>query len=121
MTVPISVLCVDDDAVIRELVTHVLSRHEFDVRVANCGERAMETLSHTRFDVVVTDFEMPGITGIELAEYISVNYPGTPVVLQTGNAKRLREIANRTEFAAALAKPWTVHDFLGAIEDATRK
>ena len=62
-------LVVDDDPAIRELVAHTLKRANFSVLTANSGLEAISLLqSHNnKIDLVVTDIEMPGMSGLELS------------------------------------------------------
>ncbi len=67
-------LVVDDAAVDRELVGGLLKQHpEFDVEFAWDGDDAMQPLSESRVDVVVTDLMMPDMDGLELVEAMRSN------------------------------------------------
>ena len=64
------ILTVDDDLIIRELLQGVLEEHGHEVVVANDAEQALDLLHRHEFQVVISDWQMPGITGIELCRRV---------------------------------------------------
>jgi CheY-like chemotaxis protein len=62
----ISLLVVDDDSALRELLLRRFSEKEFDVTTSDSGTAAIELIKTKKFDVGVLDILMPGITGTEL-------------------------------------------------------
>ena len=82
------VLLADDSPTTRTLERLILESHGYEVRVAVDGAEAWELLQHHAVDVVVSDVEMPGMTGLELTRAIraSQRLAGLPVVLVTGLA-----------------------------------
>lgn len=114
-----SVLFVDDDALIREMMVPALSERGYRVQVAAGGDAALAALdAGTAFDVVLSDIVMPGtVDGIELARLVRARFPATAVVLATGyTGKRIDVGAVRT-----LAKPYSVDDVVAAIDAARRE
>jgi CheY-like chemotaxis protein len=61
------VLVVDDDAIIRDLLTAILEPQGFEVQTAANGPAALAAFHVEPFDVILTDFQMPGMSGLELA------------------------------------------------------
>jgi two-component system response regulator PilR (NtrC family)/two-component system response regulator HydG len=80
---PRSVLVVDDDAAMREMVVSLLDDQGIQARSAASAAEAMERLADFDCDVVLSDIRMPGRTGIELLGEIRELRPDTPVVLMT--------------------------------------
>jgi two-component system response regulator HydG len=81
------VLLVEDDPDTARFVTRVLrSRAGLDVAHAASPAQAVPLLGEQRFDLVVTDIEMPDMTGIELLEEVRRRAPGLPVVVVTAHA-----------------------------------
>jgi DNA-binding NtrC family response regulator len=80
---PRSVLVVDDDAAMREMVVSLLDDQGIEARAAASADEAMERLAEFDSDVVLSDIRMPGRTGIELLGEIRELRPETPVVLMT--------------------------------------
>ena len=78
-----TVLVVDDERDIRELLTITLGRMDLDVETAaNVGD-AKKMLAETRYDLCFTDMRLPDGTGQELIELIASSYPETPVAMIT--------------------------------------
>jgi putative nucleotidyltransferase with HDIG domain len=78
------VMVVDDEKVIREILTDFLTSEGFIVTAVESGERAMEELENQRYDVVLTDLKMPGMSGIELLEKIRDMKIDTITIMMTG-------------------------------------
>ncbi len=79
------VLVVDDDPAQLRLLWEILSRSGYEPHPAADGIAALEKLRHNRYDLVVTDFNMPGLNGAQLAESVAELSPETPVILLTGS------------------------------------
>src|SRR5688500_7087012 len=78
------VLVVDDEHLIREMLADFLSMKGFIVHTAQDGHTAMNELSRTRFDLVLSDLKMPHMGGIELLEAISHDTPNVVTIIMTG-------------------------------------
>ena len=84
------VLVVDDEPVIRAFVSRALTLAGFEVAVAADGREALRLVVEDRVRpaVVVTDIEMPGMTGIELAARLLALRPALRIVMMTGDPIR---------------------------------
>lgn len=102
------ILVVDDERSMLELTCGLF---EFTlghkVEVASTGEIGLQYFLEDRetkpFDLVVTDLQMPGMNGIELAKAVKANSPATPVILVSGNLPAPEDIP--WEVNLALQKP----------------
>jgi PAS domain S-box-containing protein len=82
------VLVVDDDLLVLENTAAMLEDIGHTVVEARSGEEALALLRRTRtIDLVVTDYAMPGMTGLQLADAVTAERPGTIVLLSTGYAE----------------------------------
>lgn len=82
------VLVVDDDFLVSMGTVAMLEDLGHQVEEANSGQQALDLLaSDKRFDVVLTDHAMPGMTGIQLAEAIAARHRSLPVILASGYAE----------------------------------
>jgi CheY-like chemotaxis protein len=75
------ILVVDDERLVRESVNMLLSIDGHHVETATDGEDALGKLSAEKFDVVITDFEMPKMKGDNLAVAIKARWPEQPIIL----------------------------------------
>lgn len=77
------ILVVDDDPAISLLVRQVLVREGYEVRIAGSGEQALERLDRESFDLLITDKNMPEMTGLQLIRAVRQRRPTLPVILMT--------------------------------------
>ncbi len=80
-----SVLVVEDNDLERQITADTLREEGFVVEEAAVGKRAIELLALSRFDVVLTDLMMPGMSGEELLAKVRSTYPGSQVVVLTAH------------------------------------
>lgn len=103
------ILVVDDDNTIRSIVSKMLCRLGYDVSSADSAESGLALFLKNSFDLVLTDFSMPGMNGINLAFYIKEESPATQVVLMTGDEKEaILSKIRETAVDQALFKPFTL-------------
>lgn len=69
------ILVVDDEESIREFLEIMLKKENYEVTTAEDGLRAKDILSKKSFDMVISDMQMPNMTGIELLKYVKESYP----------------------------------------------
>ncbi len=77
------ILVVDDEEILREFLNVSLTRLGHRVKLCRNGSEALEAFEPGRFDLVVSDFKMPGPNGLELAERLLGAEPGLAIVLMT--------------------------------------
>lgn len=82
-----TILIVDDDAEIRESLHEFLNLAGYKARVVLSAEDALKSLKNNKFDVVITDIEMPGMNGLALTDMVKQNY-NTDVIVITGYSDR---------------------------------
>ena len=79
----ISILVVDDEQTICDLLTNVLGRAGYQVTTTNSGVSALELLSQKRTGVVITDVKMPEMNGFQLMQEVKSRYPETAIIVTT--------------------------------------
>ena len=102
-------LIVEDEPLMREyLMLHLTSIHGL-WKTEGCARDGLEALALLKakpFDLVITDIKMPHMDGLELADYIHVNHPGTDVIILTGYSEfDYARAAMRANAADYLLKP----------------
>lgn len=69
------ILVVDDEVSIREFLDIMLKKEGYDVTLAEDGQKAKEILAKKSFDMVISDLQMPNMTGLELLKHVKDSYP----------------------------------------------
>lgn len=82
----VSILFVDDDTSLREVMGQYLSSQGFAVSTEKSGEFALLALSRQSFDIIITDLRMPGMSGLEVVRAAREKQPGIEVIVVTGFA-----------------------------------
>jgi DNA-binding NtrC family response regulator len=77
------ILIVDDEDIVRDFITEVLVRMGYAPLAAESGESALKHLERTEFDIVITDFKMPGITGVDVMKQALGLWPECRVIIIT--------------------------------------
>jgi len=110
--IPLVVLAVDDDALV--LINTVAMLEDLGHRVfpATSAKDALAMLRRESVDLVITDYAMPQMTGLQLAEAIKVDRPALPIILATGYAELP---IDATPVLPKLSKPFFQRDLATAI------
>jgi CheY-like chemotaxis protein len=110
------ILVVDDEPLVCDAVKMMLDFDGHVVQTATNGKDALELLTKMPFDLVITDFEMPGMRGDELAAAIKARSPSQPVVMITAYAEMLQASGNPlTGVDHLISKPFLLENLRQAI------
>jgi len=113
------ILIVDDDQPMCELLETRLKKRGFDASFCTAAESALETIENRDFDAVVTDLNMPGMSGIELIERLSQNRPSLPVIVITSFGSMETAVAAlRVGAYDFITKPFEVEVLVHAVNRA---
>ncbi len=113
------VLIVDDQREISRLLRSALEtlHHELEVVEAPSGEEAILVASRKKVDLLVADYRLPGISGVELMKKIRARIPEVKVILITGMADpKIRDEIQKIGADASFIKPVPMADFLDSVE-----
>ncbi|MCK6461142.1 MAG: response regulator [Planctomycetes bacterium] len=108
MTATIRVLVVDDVRLVLTSLRRLLERAGFHVEVAESGADALALLGRAEVDIVLSDFMMPGMNGIELLREVAAKWPHVRRAMLTAQADKDlldRSLADGL-LHAAFQKPW---------------
>jgi len=120
----VRVLLVDDDELVRDAVGRILRHGGCEVEAHPSGASALEVLrtDPARYDVVVTDFTMPGMSGLELAEHIQTLPHAPPIILASGFLdQNTTSRAHALGISHVLDKPVPRQLLINAIGDLTSR
>ncbi len=111
------ILVVDDDAFIRRFNTQVLTCSGYHVDATDDGAAAWDALQRKHYDLVVTDNQMPKVTGVELIQRLQAARLAVPVIMATA-ALPAEEFARHRlrPPAMTLLKPYTFVELLVAVK-----
>ncbi len=113
------ILLVDDDIDYLHLLSMLLESEGFDVTTASGGINALKTLKHNRFRMMITDFNMPEINGVELATKVREQRPDMRIVLATGgDLSEIVEAAANAGISEMFSKPVELPRFLAVIRSS---
>jgi CheY-like chemotaxis protein len=110
------VLCVDDDAAIREFYGTVLGKEGYEVIFADSGSQAL-SLVQSRSDMIdaaVLNYKLPGMNGFELAVRLKQHDPGLPILMISGCLPELEEMMPFVD--AAMTKGVPVRAILEGVD-----
>jgi DNA-binding response OmpR family regulator len=116
---PPCILIVDDQREVSRLLKSALEtiEHGLDVVEAPSGEEAILESSRRKIDLLVADFRLPGITGVELTKKMQARNPAMKVILITGvTDPKIRADIAKAGADAYFTKPVPMADFLDAVE-----
>lgn len=112
------ILLADDEPHITHIIAHKLKKAGMDVIVVEDGEIALkETIEH-KPDVIVTDLQMPYLSGIELAQQLALNTEcaNIPIILLTARGYAIEDkIQDIPSVRKLLSKPFSAKDLVGYI------
>jgi len=114
------VLVVDDEIHIVHVVAIKLRNNGFDVITAENGSQAYELACKEKPDIIVADYQMPVMNGLELTEKIRQNEAtkNIPVVMLTARSFSIEEdIRKKLQISQCLSKPFSPKELLRSIED----
>lgn len=116
-----ALLIVDDEPNILNSLKLLLSR-EFDVICADSAESAQQIFESREVDLILADQRLPGMTGVQLLEWVRLNHPRSIRLLMTGLA-RLEdavEAINCGQISRFVFKPWHSEELLQVLRNAAR-
>lgn len=112
------ILFVDDDAFTRKIINSALTNRGFQTRLADSAVAALAILRTEPIDVVLTDQQMPGLSGLDLMRRMRDEGFDTPVIILTGvGSVEMAVSAVRSGAVHYLTKPVDPHDLQQLITD----
>jgi DNA-binding NtrC family response regulator len=82
------ILIVDDEDSVRDYLSMMLEREGYEVSSSDTGKKALKLYSKKAYDVVITDIQMPAMSGMEVLTALREDDPTLPVIIITGHASQ---------------------------------
>lgn len=119
-TINKTILVVDDEEIVRDLLRYALSEEGYNVLTAENGFEALDIIRNPdcRCNLAIIDFSMPGMDGIELSGKIRAELPEQKVMMSTGSYSTEEEISElkKKGIADVIRKPFNIAELLVLIE-----
>ncbi len=116
------ILIVDDDEDLLFLIGEYLESCGIEFDTAASAAQARKRLNHSRYDLVISDFNMPGESGLDLFRSVSIRQPETPFILMTGNSDpRLRREAVAMGICDFMEKPFHFRELKRLLSSAAQR
>lgn len=119
------ILVIDDDALVRKSIVHLLEGADYDVQDAEDGARGMALFRSERPDLVITDIVMPEQEGIQTIPEMRKAKPDAKIIAISGGGRigntDFLKIASHLGAMAVIAKPFDADEFLALVKDCLAK
>ena len=113
------ILVIDDDREIGNLLKKVLEREKYSVQTATSGMDGMVLMRQKAFDLVITDYQMPGMSGLDIIHWSRAVLPGLKIILMTAcidSAAYFHDV--RSGVFAFVHKPVKMRDLIALVRKA---
>ena len=114
------ILCVDDEPTILKSLERLFRKEEYDVHTAISGRDALSILEETPIDLVISDYRMPEMSGVDLLKEVKELYPGTIRIILSAYAdfNNVVEAINEGQIYRFCHKPWDNYDLKSTVRHA---
>jgi two-component system, chemotaxis family, chemotaxis protein CheY len=115
-----SIMAVDDTASMRQMISFTLNSAGHNVMEASDGDEALKIAQENKFDLIITDINMPNMDGITLVEKLRelADYKFTPILmLTTESQESKREQGKKAGATGWIVKPFNPDQLLSVIEN----
>jgi two-component system, NtrC family, nitrogen regulation response regulator GlnG len=111
---------IDDDSSIRWVLGRALSQQQYEIESFESADNALRKLTKSSApEVIITDIRMPGMSGLELLDHLTANWPEIPVILMTAHSDLDSAVsAYKGGAFEYLPKPFDVDDAVGLVQKA---
>ena len=116
------ILIAENELALREFIARGLEQRRHKVTMAQDGADALDHLKKTKFDLLLTDIDMPIMDGIALALLVGKDYPKTRIVIMSGHEHQLERAQGLSDLVhKVVSKPFTIAAICTVVEEALAK
>ena len=104
------ILVIDDEAEILALFNNFFKEKKYNITSAACGLDALKIIETKKeaFDIIITDLELPDISGNAITAIAKKKWPEIPIIAMTGWGKDLQVLAEEAQADLILSKPFNL-------------
>jgi DNA-binding NtrC family response regulator len=119
MTEKVTILVIDDEPIVADALTVVLSDSGYEVAIAATGRDGLDKISKQKFDVTITDLRLPDMSGLDVLSDIREKDPSSLIIVITAHSSP-EIVAESVKRGAidVLSKPFFPSDVLGLLDKA---
>ncbi len=113
------ILIIDDDQLFLKPLIKFLTMNKFQINIANSGIDGIDLQELIRFDLIITDLKMEGMSGIEVINYILSKHPEAKIIVMSGflNEDQYEELSSKN-VVAIFEKPFDYDELLTKVKEA---
>ncbi|MGE7022065.1 response regulator transcription factor [Solibacillus cecembensis] len=113
------ILVVDDEEILRMLICDTLEDLGFEIDEAEDGVEAIQKLNAQAYDLIILDYMMPNLTGVEVIEQLEVDVKNnTPILMLTAKAQEAdRQVVLDKGAHYFMSKPFSPVELMGLVEE----
>ena len=117
-----TILCVDDEVNVLRVLKRIFTYEGYEVFLAASGEEGLQSLEQVSVPVIISDYRMPGMSGVEFLEKARERSPDSIRIMLTGYADTTTAIdsINKGHVYRFLTKPWDENDLRITVKEAVR-
>ncbi|HUU42016.1 MAG TPA: response regulator [Desulfatiglandales bacterium] len=113
------ILIADDVRAIRILLAAALRSCGYEIDIAENGIEALSLIENKQYDLIITDYIMPEMDGLELTRRVKEKYPSIPILILT--AEGFKDDFLRSGATACVVKPFDINELKKIIQDLLDK
>jgi two-component system response regulator VicR len=112
------ILVIDDEQPVADLIRDVLRRHGYMVDVHSGGEAALEVASGGDYGLVISDFAIPGLNGLEFARQFGALRPEVAVLIVSAflDPETARELETQQNVRGLIRKPFDIFELVDRVD-----
>lgn len=116
-----NILAIDDNAVIRDVITFTLHYHH-NITVVNSGKEGISLARASQFDVIITDINMPEMNGVEFVKELRKihSYATTPILMLTADLEENTKKIKGSGATAWMLKPFEPSKLLEKVDELVK-
>ena len=119
----IKILYIEDDKGSAELMTKILKKFRYDVKICINGEEGIIELENKKYDILITDLNLPDVDGENIIKFCIDHKINIPIIVLTADShlERMKKIHELYNINTYLTKPFSIKKLMSIIEEILNK